>query len=189
MLGDFSNSSLGEGTSYSSQRRPRIKWLARELVIDQNAPLTRASDLYSFARMVVEAFTGRDPFDSDDAGIANLRTHIIAGNHPPRPTGISDDMWSILEKYWSDSPENRGSAEDIIHSLSQPGTLPAEPSLFPSLHAIFDCTHSDSEHSESEDYIFPIDTQKQLSVSRDTLHGCYQKLIRNNRQPVDGRRR
>jgi len=52
MLGDFSSSSFGEGARYCN--RPRVNWLARELIMDQNAPLTKASDLYSFARMAIE---------------------------------------------------------------------------------------------------------------------------------------
>jgi len=78
-------------------------------------------------------------------------------------------MWSIIEKYWSDCPENRGSAEDIIYSLYWLGTVPTKSSFLPSFRTIFDCEYSDSEGIESGDSIYPINTQKELSVRRESV--------------------
>ena len=55
-------------------------------------------------------------------GIA-IGAHILEGNLPSRPgalateRGLSDELWQLLLKCWSDQPELRPSASGVVQEI------------------------------------------------------------------------
>jgi len=42
---------------------------------------------------------------------------VIAGEHPPREAGFTDDLWKMLERCWASQPTDRPSIEDVLLRL------------------------------------------------------------------------
>jgi len=116
---DFGISKLdGNPSSFSMAKEidKLVKhWLAPELIDCADASRTKSSDLFAFARMIVEVYTGDVPFSGEM--IADLIGHICKFRHPVRPQGIGDAVWKIMEQYWAKDPNDRGTAEDIIQCI------------------------------------------------------------------------
>jgi serine/threonine protein kinase len=78
-----------------------------------------SSDTYSFAMLILECFTEKMPFPNikRDAVVSRDRTN--KGLLPSRPNDleggkwVSDDLWDLMERCWSHSPDQRPTMEEI----------------------------------------------------------------------------
>jgi len=120
MVADFGVPSLDDSLTSTENglghRFQRIRWLAPELIRNHNMPSTTSSDLFAFAQVVVEVFTGCDPFHGFET--ESLASYIVTGGRPECPEGHGHNLWTLIkQQYWSDSPQARGSINDIIDIL------------------------------------------------------------------------
>jgi len=72
-------------------------------------------DVWSFACLVIEVFTGMVPFHhlvNDGAVIIDI---LVNNRHPPRPAALpssrllSDTLWQLMERSWAPEPSDRPS--------------------------------------------------------------------------------
>ncbi|KAF9255401.1 kinase-like protein [Marasmius fiardii PR-910] len=91
-----------------------IRWCSPELY-EPPYTTTTFSDVYAFAGVCYEIFSGNVPFYglNDPAVIVAI---MINKEHPPRPEGtlLNDGMWKIMEDCWNFDPRLRPTASDIV---------------------------------------------------------------------------
>ncbi|KAK1227622.1 Rho guanine nucleotide exchange factor [Marasmius sp. AFHP31] len=142
-IGDFGLSRVTDTLKLFSVQTNRSKgtmrWLAPELIQpDSEVESSRESDVYAYAGVCLEIFTGRLPFSElNDAQV--MFAVLIHKKHPARPTdspGLRDDMWSLMMRCWDANPSSRPTMADILQQLSpvEPGDLQkqSEATAFPS---------------------------------------------------------
>ncbi|KAJ7869354.1 kinase-like domain-containing protein, partial [Mycena leptocephala] len=101
------------GTTSTTQCGPS-RWMAPELLDYQlEFKRTKASDVYAFACLCIEIYTGKQPFRSIQPHIAVI-LQILDQKRPPRPSGppdgtraMSDRLWAIVEACWAHKPSDR----------------------------------------------------------------------------------
>ncbi|KAF9255400.1 kinase-like protein [Marasmius fiardii PR-910] len=90
------------------------RWCAPEL-FNPPSTTTTFSDVYAFAGVCCEIFSGKVPFHAlnDPAVIVAV---MVNKEHPPRPEGtlLNDGMWKIMEDCWNFDPRLRPTASDIV---------------------------------------------------------------------------
>ncbi|KAF7318578.1 hypothetical protein HMN09_00368200 [Mycena chlorophos] len=126
VLADFGLSSVTEskimtGTSSSGRKAAgTVRWQAPELF--SGGKNSFASDVYAFAGVCYEIFTGNVPFFEITRDVA-VMLHVIQGHRPERPSSssphpIPDALWSLMQECWHAEPtDRRPTAAQIIFTL------------------------------------------------------------------------
>ncbi|KAJ7575626.1 kinase-like domain-containing protein [Mycena floridula] len=121
-LSDFAILPLGDQqsslTMVVDQHPSRHPWFAPESISRENrfGTYSNKSDLFSFARAILEIYTGQDPFHGQETA-PDLKTFILESNLPAKPVELDQGLWEILVKYWSFKPEQRGTLAELITYL------------------------------------------------------------------------
>lgn len=128
--------------SSAASRGGTVRWQAPELNAPESmegegseagtAPLhvhnSTASDIYAWACVCYEIFTGCLPFYEFPRD-HTVMVQVGAGVRPSRPAnlkarwlewGLTDDMWDLMNDCWAYSPLNRPSIVEIILRLVRP---------------------------------------------------------------------
>ncbi|KAG6893896.1 hypothetical protein C0993_012752 [Termitomyces sp. T159_Od127] len=91
-------------------------------LVDWDSTRTKASDAFAFGMVCFEMFTGEFPF----GGRKGAAVKIHDGKRPERPTsekqeyvqrGLTDEIWGLMERCWSQSPGDRPTAAQILQEL------------------------------------------------------------------------
>ncbi|KAJ7790952.1 kinase-like domain-containing protein [Mycena leptocephala] len=91
------------------------RWMAPELFDPQveSKKRTKASDVYAFACLCIEIYTGEQPFPSIYQDITVV-LEILKQMRPSRPSGppdgtraMSDRLWATVEDCWAHKPSDR----------------------------------------------------------------------------------
>ncbi|EDR06616.1 uncharacterized protein LACBIDRAFT_299574 [Laccaria bicolor S238N-H82] len=115
------------------QSNGTLRWQAPELIdppSEESAKATPASDIYSFACVCYEIYTGHIPFHRITRDITVMKK-VIDGSRPPRPAGttfLSDEIWKVIEMCWNQQPQGRPSANSVIEQLPLAGIVDDRPS-------------------------------------------------------------
>ncbi|KAL0069547.1 hypothetical protein AAF712_003205 [Marasmius tenuissimus] len=101
----------------TSTTRPvgTARWLAPELLIGGGGT-ARASDVYSYACVCYEIFTGRHPFPELPNEMA-VAYNVAQGKRPSRPENtpkLTDPMWDLMETCWNALPTSRPTADQVL---------------------------------------------------------------------------
>ncbi|KAK6996948.1 kinase-like domain-containing protein, partial [Favolaschia claudopus] len=131
VLADFGLSSVTDSKillSTSTKAAGTMRWQAPELF--QGSPNSFASDMYAFSCVCYEIFTGNLPFHRLTPDIA-VMYKVMQGERPERSSTISDEVWSLMEECWSQCPEDRLSAEQVVFRLrNRPiGAVPTKSAM------------------------------------------------------------
>ncbi|KAF9254274.1 kinase-like protein, partial [Marasmius fiardii PR-910] len=110
-IGDFGLSRVADSraikltSSTTSPSKGTTRWSAPELFIPPYTTST-FSDVYAFAGVCYEVFTGKVPFHGLTDAEINLAV-MFNKEHPPRPdsTPLNDEMWKIMEDCRNFDPE------------------------------------------------------------------------------------
>ncbi|KAF9263004.1 kinase-like protein [Marasmius fiardii PR-910] len=134
-IGDFGLSRVTDThalriASSTSRVMGTARWLSPEL-LEGSRPTSKESDIYAFACVCYEIFTGLLPFHEfkNDAAVA---IQVLAGKHPLRPESIpelQDGMWSIMESCWDPVPLTRPSVGSILTAVAE--LMPANTKYAP----------------------------------------------------------
>ena len=96
-----------------------LRYLAPELIENNNASATTESDTYSFAMLILECITEKVPFNGLTRDAAVIHTRITKKQCPPRPSGqdpknrVSDGLWDLMKRCWSVAHNQRPTMEQV----------------------------------------------------------------------------
>ena len=99
------------------------RWLAPEILTpphkgcDAQVMESKPADVFAFAMLAIEVFTGEVPFGEQKDGEVVLR--ILRGGRPEMPAnsqavGLTADMWKLLESCWQQNPKKRPTMEEVV---------------------------------------------------------------------------
>lgn len=115
-----------ESFNHESNAIPKqgaLVWSAPELLapgrfgLEDQDP-SQESDVYAFAMVIWEIFTGVYPYSGDVMAAYS----ILNGIRPPRPAdatelGLSDSIWHLMERCWDQDRHNRPTMEIVVEEL------------------------------------------------------------------------
>ncbi|KNZ79913.1 putative serine/threonine-protein kinase [Termitomyces sp. J132] len=135
-VADFGISSISDPqiltlTSHSgfASNGGTVRWQAPELITmhdDMAVSNNKPSDIYAWACVCYEIFTGRIPLDhlANDAAVVY---HVaFKGTRPSRPSnsspswtswGLTTEIWSIMEDCWKAEPTDRPTISSVLRRL------------------------------------------------------------------------
>ena len=78
---------------------------------------SKPADVFAFAMLAVEVFTGKMPFDKQKNEAVVLS--ILRGDRPEMPkdahaVGLTSEVWKLLESCWRQDPKKRPTMEEIV---------------------------------------------------------------------------
>lgn len=99
------------------------RWLAPEIINPSRGcngtPITetKPGDVFSFAMLAVEVFTGRVPFAEERN--ESVARRVSDGDRPKMPgdarqAGLTNEMWKFLESCWQQDPNKRPTIEEVV---------------------------------------------------------------------------
>ncbi|KAG1685446.1 hypothetical protein DVH05_008384 [Phytophthora capsici] len=93
------------------------RWKCPEAYLDPDAKPTKAGDVYAFGLCVIEAFTGAIPYDilCEEEVVAQMEE----GKSYPRPDGMRDDEWDVLERFVAHNPKDRPTMGQTIEMVEE----------------------------------------------------------------------
>jgi len=93
-----------------------LRWAAPE-ILDDERPVSKESDIYSFAMVVIEAFTGKAPFHGIPP--TTVAVGVLAGNRPTRPMhmNLTNNLWEMIKRCWSQNPQKRPEISEVVLCL------------------------------------------------------------------------
>ncbi|KAG6917272.1 hypothetical protein DXG01_003220 [Tephrocybe rancida] len=98
-----------------------FRWMAPERLMPKefgfkSAKPTFASDVFSYAMLAVEVYTGAPPHALETQQMAAIRT--VTGKRPERPANAPDLVWEIIEHCWRVKADERPLMLDVYSSLA-----------------------------------------------------------------------
>lgn len=124
-LADFGLATIKEsqGLDGTTSGGPKgtFRWMAPEVFQSRISSGADKSprDIYAYACTVFEVMTGSPPFPGiTDAAVM---FEVILGARPLRPTGgwCPDHIWDLVERCWSQNPDERPRAVEIVRRLQE----------------------------------------------------------------------
>ncbi|EJD47712.1 kinase-like protein [Auricularia subglabra TFB-10046 SS5] len=106
---DFSN-------AHSSSVKGSWRWMAPELVTDDNASYTTHSDIWAYGCVVVEVLGERLPFH-EKRNDQSVIMAIFKGEHPSRPAKVPDGVWALLLDCWEVDPGLRPAVDVVLERM------------------------------------------------------------------------
>ena len=108
---------------------------------------SKAADVFAFAMVAVEVYTGEVPFQGDPPAMAASR--VLKGGRPEMPRdaeqmGLTNDIWEFLERCWHQNPKKRPTMKEVVRKWqrfvdSEDAGVANETRTFPVLvPALFD---------------------------------------------------
>jgi serine/threonine protein kinase len=99
------------------------RWLAPEIIDPSDngdgisAMESKPADVFAFAMLAVEVFTGSVPFEGQTSAMAASR--VLRGERPEMPgnaqdVGLTGEMWKLLESCWQQDPEKRPTMDEVV---------------------------------------------------------------------------
>ncbi|EJD40349.1 kinase-like protein, partial [Auricularia subglabra TFB-10046 SS5] len=119
-LCDFGYASMkvdkGESLFQSSAAKGTWRWMAPELLSDDNPRHTKASDVWAYGCLLVEVLSGKVPYHEKVNDVPVIIA-IARGEHPSRPADTDDNMWELMLSCWALDASDRPPAEFIVQRL------------------------------------------------------------------------
>ncbi|PYC66483.1 serine/threonine protein kinase [Streptomyces tateyamensis] len=114
MLTDFGIARLADspGITRTSEFVGTPSYVAPESATGR--PQTSAVDVYAAGIMLYELVSGRPPFQGDSA-LQILQAHLT--QEPPRPPGMPEPLWTVVERCLRKEPAQRPSAVALAQAL------------------------------------------------------------------------
>jgi len=103
-------------SSISFAEAPAVRLAAPE-VLEGSTAISKEADIFSFAMVVVEVFTGAAPFVHSPPTTVAVR--ILAGKRPERPEhpSLTDEFWDFNQRCWDQKPLLRPGVSEVVSYL------------------------------------------------------------------------
>lgn len=124
------------------------RWLAPEIIKPspevQGILESRPADIFAFAMLAIEIFTGRIPFPEEHNDRTVVR-RIYSGDRPVYPqnaleVGLTTPIWEFLQRCWDTNPMKRPTIDEVVerwkgflenNNERDPTPPPAEAEVLP----------------------------------------------------------
>ncbi len=83
-----------------------------EVLEDPTRPRTPAADVFAFSILLLEIMVGRPPYLGMKP--AAVKQQVLAGQRPPIPDGVPDDVRCIIQECWAQDPGERPTFRDVL---------------------------------------------------------------------------
>ncbi|KAF9647762.1 kinase-like protein [Thelephora ganbajun] len=95
------------------------RWIAPE-ILDDRGVYSKEADIFAFAMITIEAFTGAVPFS--DKSPHEAMVAMVGGERPPRPTDrtLTDRLWELIQRCWNQEAHLRPQALEILRAFGIP---------------------------------------------------------------------
>ncbi|KAF7378260.1 Kinase-like protein [Mycena sanguinolenta] len=117
-LTDFGLTVLVDASTSPTRGAGCGRWMAPEIL--DNHPRTRASDIYAFACVCLELYTGHPPFHGELFSTLTVIYNVVAKRKRPKrpPVNVIPDLvWDLMEKCWAQNVADRPSILGILLRL------------------------------------------------------------------------
>ncbi|KAJ7586502.1 kinase-like domain-containing protein [Mycena floridula] len=107
-------------SSASSNNAGTVAWQAPE-ILEHHGRNNQKSDMYSFACVCYEVFTGKSPFcEQEMVREMAIMLKVLRGERPMRPASskLNDTVWNCMEACWKHNPDERPTAKEVVQQLS-----------------------------------------------------------------------
>ncbi|KAK0185161.1 kinase-like domain-containing protein [Armillaria mellea] len=113
---------LGAGDHGSAVGTTR--WMAPERLMPEDFHLASArptleSDVYSFAMIICQLYTGLPPLPNIPNDFAFRNLVVRRKRRPSRPPEISDELWAVVMRCWSHEPGDRPTMESLNRDIKR----------------------------------------------------------------------
>ncbi|KAJ6589579.1 kinase-like domain-containing protein [Mycena capillaripes] len=122
-LADFGLAIVTDATRGTTSQRGSLRWMAPELLdFEVEFKRTEASDVYAFACLCIEIYTGEQPFWSIPQDMAVV-LQVLDKKPLPRPSSsgppdgtraMSDGLWAIVEACSTHKPSDRPDMHKVV---------------------------------------------------------------------------
>jgi len=114
--------------SASEDRNNMVRWTAPEIL--KQGTRNKEADIFSFAMVMVEVFTGAVPFSGDPFSTAAFA--ILSGKRPPRPKGqrFTDQLWTLMQRCWDEDPLSRPEVSEVFKILRGRDPPPIKSTIY-----------------------------------------------------------
>ena len=85
---------------------------------------SQKADVYSFAIVMIEVFTGITPYEGVDVNKHEITMHILKGLRPDT-SRLPNPLVNLVHDCWNDNPRLRPSFSEIIHRLRRLRDMPS----------------------------------------------------------------
>ncbi|KAF4593620.1 hypothetical protein EYR40_008408 [Pleurotus pulmonarius] len=169
VIADFGLSRLQDQIASATTRTKKasgtLRWMAPELLDAE--PLDKPADVYSFALLAWELYTGLVPFgDLPERALA--RRVVDKRERPLRPGAMEDDVWGLVQQWWVHEASMRpvfGSIQTQLRGILLKGRTPSV-SAVAAVAMPLDATYSASPNTNSP----------QSSASSDAPSALFESL-------------
>jgi len=132
----LSNFNSLNASTLASHRSGTVRWMAPEILdpevfglpTSSNRESSTASDVYSFAMVVMEIFTGNRPFQEFPHD-PTVIVKVMRGGRPIRPKQLSDRLWELVEMCWRQDGTQRPPISEVLDFLEKIPHGGSAPSL------------------------------------------------------------
>ncbi|KAF9651098.1 kinase-like protein [Thelephora ganbajun] len=159
--------------STSDEHDHGVRWIAPE-ILDYCGTHSKEGDVFSFAMVTIEAFTGAVPFNDDPPRAVMLA--IVDGERPPRPTHptFTDDLWALTQRCWDQEAHLRPQMSEVLQNLRRFGPpmwerLISRPLITRERISLITSIFSDSNESEAVQRLRGGDAQAFIDVMYKAL--------------------
>ncbi|KAF9644747.1 kinase-like protein, partial [Thelephora ganbajun] len=106
---------INSTSSTSTHRGYTVGWAAPEVMTEE--VYSKKADIFSFAMVMTEVFTGAVPFSNVSQYRAT--SAIVEGERPPRPKhpAVTGGLWKLMQRCWDHNPHLRLEALEVLHTL------------------------------------------------------------------------
>ncbi|KAG9044329.1 hypothetical protein FS837_008335 [Tulasnella sp. UAMH 9824] len=126
VLSDFSLAKIATADARNSQEFTQVnifRYQSPEVISDE--PISKASDVYSWAMTALEIITGNPPFHTLRSP-GQLITYVVMKNQIPARGDYKSpvlenhpEIWELFVKCWSRDPKDRPTATEIVKAIDQ----------------------------------------------------------------------
>ncbi|KAF9644868.1 kinase-like protein [Thelephora ganbajun] len=103
------------------------RWTPPEILSEEGS-YSKEADVFSFAMVMIEVFTGVVPFNGGPPEAAVVA--ITSGKRPSRPNhpSFTDELWALIQHCWQQDPHLRLEISEVIKVLCGLEPPPIKPS-------------------------------------------------------------
>ena len=127
LLTEYGLASINFGPRFTEAATPGVigtsRWLAPEILSASREDSStfgmesKPADVYAFAMLAVEAFTGMVPLEGRKN--ESVMHFVLEGGRPEMPAnaqvaGLTSEIWDFLESCWEHNPEKRPTVEEVV---------------------------------------------------------------------------